>query len=175
MFSSETKTISSQYTPVSLQDDGEGEGGGEGSSESLEMRSSSEDDHSAPMLEASGGLLAPTSSKSPQLPKLILYFSLALALLSTINVALLPAALSKYQAYPFSDSELDALPYGDARLGLDKAAQMIPPPLVYHYSWPDRIARVSRKLKNAVWGHGVQVYVTVEVRVSQHSPSPCSC
>ncbi|KAJ6187075.1 hypothetical protein N7519_001983 [Penicillium mononematosum] len=112
----------------------------------------------------------------PQLSKLILYFSFALALLSAVNVALLPTTLSKYQAYPLSDSDLEALPYGDARLGLDRVAKFIPPPQVYHHAWPDRIARVSRKLKNAVWGQGVQVYVTVEVRIPTRqlcaSPSP---
>lgn len=159
MFSSKAKSSSSQYAPLALHDDGEG------SSATLEKRSSSEDDHSAPLLEASDNLPALAPSKPSQLPKLILYFSFALALLSAVNVALLPTTLSKYQAYPFSDSELEVLPYGDARLGLDRAAKMIPPPQVYHHAWPDRIARVSRKLKNAVWGHGVKVYVTVEVRI----------
>ncbi|KAH4354232.1 hypothetical protein HBH99_257030 [Parastagonospora nodorum] len=47
---------------------------------------------------------------------------------------------------------------------------MIPPPQIYHHAWPDRVVRVGRKLKNAVWGHGVQVYITVEVRVYLCSP-----
>lgn len=156
MFSSKANSSSPQYAPI--YDDGEG------SSSSLE-KSSSEDDHSAPLLESSGNLDALIPSKPSQLPKLIIYFSFALALLSAINVALLPATLSKYRAYPFSDSDLEALPYGDARLGLDRASSMVPPPLVYHRAWPDRIARVSRKLKNSVWGHGVQVYISVEVSI----------
>lgn len=160
MFSSKGKSNSSEYAPPPLQNDGED------SIATHEMRSSSEDDHSVPLLEASNDLPTVPPSKSSQLPKLILYFSFALALLSAVNIAILPATLSKYQAYPFSDSELEALPYGDARLGLDRAAKMIPPPQVYRHSWPDRIARVSRKLQNAVWGQGVQVYVTVEVRIS---------
>lgn len=83
-----------------------------------------------------------------------------------MNVALLPITLSKYQAYRFSDSELESLPYGDARLGLDRAAIMTPPsPRSITHVWPGRIARVGRKLRNAVWGHGVQVYVTVKVRI----------
>ncbi|KAI2722719.1 hypothetical protein CBS147332_3648 [Penicillium roqueforti] len=155
MSSSQGKSSSSQYEPLSLQDDGEG------SSATFEKRSS-EDDHSTPLLEASDNLPALAPSKPSQLPKLILYFSFALALLSAVNIALLPTTLSKYQAYPFSDSDLEALPYGDARLGLDRVAKFIPPPKVYHHTWPDRIARVSRRLKNAVWGQGVQVYVTVE-------------
>lgn len=172
MFSSKAKSSSSQYAPLALHDDGEG------SSANLEKRSSSEDDHSAlSLLEASHNLPALAPSKPSQLPKLIPYFSFALALLAAVNVALLPTTLSKYQAYPFSDSALEVLPYGDARLGSDRAAKMIPPPQVYHHAWPDRIARVSRKLKNAVWGYGVQVYITVEVRIPSnmggHPPIPC--
>ena len=158
MFFSKAKSSSSQYAPLEPHDDGQG------SNATSEKRSSSEDDQAAPFLEASNNLPALKPSKPSQLPKLILYFSFALALLSSVNIALLPATLSKYKAYPFSDSELENLLNGDARLGLDRAAKMIPPPKVYHRAWPDRIARVSRKLKNAVWGQGVQVYVTVEVR-----------
>ena len=158
MSSSKAKSNSSQYALLSLHDDGEG------SSATLEKRSS-EDDHSAPLLEALDNLPARATSKPSQLPKIILYFSFALALLSAVNVALLPTTLSKYRDYPFSHSDLEALPYGDARLGLDRAAKVIPPPRVYQRAWPDRIARVSRRLKNAVWGQGVQVYVTVEVRI----------
>ncbi|KAJ6043161.1 uncharacterized protein N7446_001357 [Penicillium canescens] len=165
MSSSKAKSSSSQYVPLSLHDDGED------SSTTLEKRSS-EDDHSAPLLEASDNLNGLAPSKPSQLPKLILYFSFGLALLSAVNVALLPTTLSKYQAYPLSDSDLKALPYGDARLGLDRAAKFIPPPQVYHHAWPDRMARASRKLKNAVWGQGVQVYVTVEDSTIMRFPIP---
>ncbi|KAB8228273.1 class I SAM-dependent methyltransferase [Aspergillus alliaceus] len=163
--SSKAKSSSSQYAPLSLHDDGEG------SSATLEKRSSSSD-YSAPLLEASDNLPALAPSKPSQLPWLILYFSFALALLSAVNIALLPSILSKHQAYPFSDSELEVLPYGDARLGLHRAAKFIPPPQVYHHTWPDRIARVSRKLKNATWGQGVQVYVTVEDSTIMRFPIP---
>jgi hypothetical protein len=158
MFSSRVKSSSSDYARLALHDHDND------SITASEKRSSSEDDHSSgPLLEASNELSVLAPYKSSQLPKLILYFSFALALLSAVNVAILPVTLSKTKAYPFSDSELEALPYGDARLGLDRAAKMIPPPQIYDRSWPDRIVRVSRKLKNAVWGQGVQVYVTVEV------------
>ncbi|KAM3506368.1 hypothetical protein MY11210_007575 [Beauveria gryllotalpidicola] len=158
MFSSKVKPSPSQYECLSRRDNGEG------FSAVLEKGlSTTEDDHSSPLLEDSGSLPALAPSQPSQLLKLILCFSLALALLSTVNIALLPITLSKYQAHPFSDSELDALPYGDTRLGLDRAAEFTPPPQVYHHAWPDRIARVSRKLKTAVWGQGVQVYITVEL------------
>ncbi|KAK8023796.1 hypothetical protein PG993_011862 [Apiospora rasikravindrae] len=166
MFSPKAKPSSSQYAPLARQDDSEG------SNATPEKRSSSEDDHSAPLLEASDSLPTQAPSKPSQLPNLILYFSFGLALLSAVNVALLPATLSKYHAYPFSDTEIEALPYGDAQLGLDRAAKMMPPPQVYHHAWPDRIARVSRKLKNAVWGQGVQVYVTVEDSTIMRFPIP---
>jgi hypothetical protein len=166
MFFRNELSSSSQYAPLAPSDNDED------FSTSPEKRTSSEDDddHSAPLLEASGNNPALAPSKPSQLPKLILYFSFALALLSTVNVALLPATLSNYHAYPLSDSELNALPYGDARLGLDKAAKMLRPPQDYLRAWPDRIVRVSRKLKTAVWGNGVQVYVTVEVRISCSVP-----
>lgn len=159
MLSSQAKSSSSQYAPLALHDDGEG------SSATTEKRSSSNDDHSAPLLEASDNLPALAPSNPSQLPKLILYFSFALALLSAVNIALLPTTLSKYRTYPFSHSELEDLPYGDDRLGLDRAAKIVPPPQIYRHAWPDRISRVSRKLQTAVWGHGLQVYVTVEVRI----------
>ncbi|KAH6629542.1 hypothetical protein C7974DRAFT_394693 [Boeremia exigua] len=162
MFSSKAKSGPSEYAPLAHDD-------GEDSVANSEKLSSSEDDHSVPLLEASDDFLP---SKPSSLPKLVLYFSFALALLSAVNVALLPTTLSKYRAFPFSDSELEALPYGDARLGLDRAAKMIPPPQVYQYAWPDRIARVSRKLKNAVWGQDVQVYVTVEDSTIMRFPIP---
>ncbi|TDZ36766.1 hypothetical protein C8035_v008781 [Colletotrichum spinosum] len=163
--SSSPKSSSSHYVPLSPSDTGER------STASFEKRSSSED-HSAPLLEASEGFPTPALTKPSQLPKLILYLSFALALLSTANIALLPATLSHYRAHPFSDPELNALPYGDARLGLGRAANITRPPKGHLRTWPDRIARVSRKLKTAVWGHGVQVYVTVEDSTIMRFPIP---
>lgn len=160
MSSSETKPSSSLYTRLSLDEDASGSG------TSIEMRNSSSE-HFAPLLEASENLTAPTPPVPFQLPKLILCFSFALALLSSANIVLLRTTLSKYQAYPLSAAELEGLPYGDARLGLDRVASFMAPPLSYHHAWPDRIVRVSRKLKTAVWGQGVQVYVTVEVSIAR--------
>ncbi|KAK6087112.1 hypothetical protein SCUP234_02205 [Seiridium cupressi] len=132
----------SQYAPLLLPDNGES------SSSPLGKHSSSEDDdHSAPLLEDSENDTALAPSNTSQLPKLILYFSFALAMLSTVNVALLPATLSNYRAYPFSNSELNALPYGDARLGLERAVKMLRPPKSYHRVWPDRIARDSTVMR----------------------------
>ncbi|TQW04090.1 SAM-dependent methyltransferase [Cordyceps javanica] len=149
------KPDSSQYQRLLLRDDGDG------CSTPFENRASSDGDHSAASHQGLDGL-AP--SKPSQLPRLILYFSFALALLSAVNIALLPATLARYRDYPLSDSDLAALPHGAAGVGLEHVADFMPPSPVYRYSWPDRIARVSRKMKSAVWGQGKQVYITVEVR-----------
>lgn len=164
LFPKKKKLNPSQYAPLSLHGDSE--------DFNATLDKHFEDDHSAPLLESA----THSPSKLPQLTKLILYFSFAVSLLSAVNVALFPAALSKYRAYPFSDSELEALPYGDARLGLERAAKTILAysPHVYNRTWPDRIARVSRKLKTSVWGQGVQVYITVEVRIVLLSQKPFS-
>ncbi|CBY00127.1 hypothetical protein LEMA_P077160.1 [Plenodomus lingam JN3] len=168
MFSSQEQSGSSKYTPVILHDHED--------SASSEKSSSSQsepykDDHTSPLLEASNNHPDCASAKSSRLPKVVLYLSFALALLSTVNVAILPATLSNYHFYPFSDSELEKLPHGDPRLGLERAAKVLTPPAYYH-AWPDRIARVSRKLKNAVWGQGVQVYISVEDSTIMRFPIP---
>lgn len=148
------KPRSSQYEPLSLSDNDNynDNDNGEGSDTPLATLFSSED-------------LPEPCQSPPQPAPLLVYLSLALALVSAVNMVLFPAVLSEYRAHPFSISQLAALPYGDARLGLDKVAHPVPSK-VYHHAWPDRIVRVSRKLKKAVWGQGVQVYVTVEVRSS---------
>jgi hypothetical protein len=175
MLSSSAEAGPSKYASLPRYDDGSEE-----SVTTYGDHSLSEDENSIPLLEGSEKLPALSLCKTSQVPKLILYFSFALALLSAVNIALLPTTLTKYHSHPFSDSELENLPHGDARLGLDRAAKMIPPYQVYHRAWPNRIARVSRKLKNAVWGQDVQVYITVEVRkylplliIPMESSSPC--
>lgn len=155
MFSSIMKPSSSKYRPLSRRANSD-------ASSSTPERRLSEEDSSAALLETLDNLPAQAPPRPPLLPRLVLYLSFALALLSAANIALLPATLSKYRDSPLSDSELDALPFGDARLGLDKVANLTPQ--IHHRAWPDKIVRVSRKLKKAVWGQGVQVYVTVEVR-----------
>lgn len=125
--------------------------------QSTTIEGDDEADHSAPLLETS-----PPPKFSHSNNNFVFYFSLALALLSAINVALLPATLSRYQACSFSDTA-----HGDAAVSSAWTAKTTTPHAsVYEHVWPDRIARVSRKLKQAVWGHGVQFYVTVEVRQS---------
>lgn len=134
--------------------------------QSTTIEGDDEADHSAPLLETS-----PPPKFSHSNNNFVFYFSLALALLSAINVALLPATLSRYQACSFSDTA-----HGDAAVSSAWTAKTTTPHAsVYEHVWPDRIARVSRKLKQAVWGHGVQFYVTVEVRQSiPLSPNPPS-
>lgn len=156
---------SSRYEALSLRAIGDGCGG---SSSTSQKRLSSEDDSSASLLEGSDNLPA-QASPQPSVRRLILYLSLAVVLLSAANVALLFATLSMHRDNcPLSDTELDALSFGDTRPGLDKVQVANPTsPQTYHRAWPDRIVRVSRKLKKAVWGQAAQVYVTVEVRTPQ--------
>ncbi|EFW99286.1 hypothetical protein CMQ_5707 [Grosmannia clavigera kw1407] len=174
MFSpKETPVSSAAYAPLALHDDGERSN----STLSLEKGSSSADEkeHSGLLTEASDDDFSALASSKPSqlaLPKLILYFSVAVALLSVVNIALLPSTLAKHYAYPYSESEVQALPHGDFRLGLDRAAKLVPRPLAYHRAWPDKIARVSRKLKNSVYGNGVQVYITVEDSTILRFPIP---
>lgn len=165
MFSSMLRPSSSRYEALSLRAIGDGCGG---SSSTSQKRLSSEDDSSASLLEGSDNLPA-QASPQPSVRRLILYLSLAVVLLSAANVALLFATLSMHRDNcPLSDTELDALSFGDTRPGLDKVQVANPTsPQTYHRAWPDRIVRVSRKLKKAVWGQAAQVYVTVEVRTPQ--------
>lgn len=147
------KSIPPDYTAVAQYKD------------DFEDRSSSEPQDSIQLLEKENNNPSQTPPNPSKLPLVVIYFSLALALLSAVNIALLPATLSQYLAYPLTDAEIKALPYGDERIGLDRVAQITRPLQVYDKTWPDRIARVSRKLKYAVWGQGAQIYITVEVTI----------
>lgn len=158
MYFFKTKLSSPDYTSIAHYKDSS-----EDSDTGREKRFSSEADHSLPLLESTNERPIHASSVPINIPKIVIYLSLGLVLLSAVNIAILPATLSKYLAHPFTESGLRQLPYGDDRLGLDRVAEAMPDPPVYHRGWPDKIARVSRKLKGAVWGQGVQVYITVEV------------
>lgn len=85
--------------------------------------------------------------------------AILIALLSVANFFLLPFTISA------SRSTLESLPYPDKHLGLDRAAQALPVTPVYAYAWPDKITRFSRKLKDAVYGKGPQVFISVQVRL----------
>ncbi|XP_014551719.1 hypothetical protein COCVIDRAFT_112103 [Bipolaris victoriae FI3] len=154
------KSIPPDYTAVAQYKD------------DFEDRSSSEPQDSIQLLEKENNNSSQTPPNPSKLPLVVIYFSLALALLSAVNIALLPATLSQYLAYPLTDAEIKALPYGDERIGLDRVAQITRPLQVYDKTWPDRIARVSRKLKYAVWGQGVQIYITVEDSTVMRFPIP---
>jgi hypothetical protein len=81
MFFPRVESRSFKYAPLAPHDDGED------SNSSPEKRSSEAEDN-FPLVEASDNL--PTPSSSSQLPKLVLYFSTALVLLSLVNIALFP-------------------------------------------------------------------------------------
>ncbi|KZO93325.1 hypothetical protein CALVIDRAFT_529525 [Calocera viscosa TUFC12733] len=166
MFSRQPKSKSSQYAALSLHADGEGEGSPLTSSEKA-----LDDGEGGSPLNPTAELQQP---KSLFLPKLLLYASLALALLSAANLLLLPATLSQYLAYPLSEEELAALPFPDTRLGLDRAGKMLPPAQVYWRAWPERIVRVSRKLKNAVYGNGVWDSTIMRFPVPPEGSNACA-
>ena len=139
MFASEIKANASEYAPLALHSDEED------SVTTHEKHSSSDYGHSP-----SSALIATDNRARSTLLKVILCLSLALALLSAMNIALLPAILSNYHAQACSNAGLTA-------------AEPTPSDARYERSWPDRIARVSRKMKTAVWGQASQVYISVEV------------
>jgi len=95
--------------------------------------------------------------RSSGLSLYIFWTCLAVTLLSILNV-LLPSTLSSYH---LSESQLE-LPYPDQRLGLDRAAKAMPITPSYLYTWPEQIARLSQKLKNAVYGSGTEVFISAE-------------
>lgn len=93
----------------------------------------------------------------------IFYASVLLVSLSILNGALLPFTLPKYKNASLTQPELNMLPYPTQGIGLDRASKVIPHHPTWSRSWPSNITRLSQKLKNAVYGDGVQVFISVEV------------
>ncbi|KDQ16148.1 hypothetical protein BOTBODRAFT_31218 [Botryobasidium botryosum FD-172 SS1] len=127
---------------------------------------------------------ASTESRGDLLPYLtsnyLLWGSLLVVCLSIINTILLPFTLEAYANTPPSKAELDKLPYADAHLGLDLAAQLVSSAPTVHHAWPERIARVSRQFKDVVYGSGVQVVISnqestiMQFRVPPHGTPSCA-
>ncbi|THH18331.1 hypothetical protein EW146_g2628 [Bondarzewia mesenterica] len=88
---------------------------------------------------------------------------------SLLNLSLLPFTLSSYS---HSEAQLKKLPYPDQRIGIDLAAKAMPRPAAYVYQWPTHITRLSSKLKNAVYGSGSQVFISVEDTTLMRFPIP---
>ncbi|KAI0060042.1 hypothetical protein BV25DRAFT_1766136, partial [Artomyces pyxidatus] len=84
---------------------------------------------------------------------------IVIACLSLFNLSLLPFTLTTTR---LTDEQLAKLPYPDQRLGLEKAAKAIPKTPAYIYEWPENIARLSQKLRNAVYGSSNIVFISVE-------------
>jgi hypothetical protein len=91
-----------------------------------------------------------------------------IAILSIANILLLPFSLSP------SRSQLSHLPYPDPHLGLDRAAKAMPLMPAYVYAWPDKITRLSQKLKSAVYGEGPQVFISVQDSTLMRFPIPAN-
>jgi hypothetical protein len=125
------------------------------------------DNDSEPLFEDDEYALHPARTigggQTIESPSYLLWLSVILVCLSTIVTVLLPVTLSSYSSRPLSRSQVDGLPYPDQRLGLDRVASLIPSIARYEFSWPVKIARLNQKLKNSVYGNGVQVFISVEV------------
>ncbi|KAF9002916.1 hypothetical protein BDQ17DRAFT_1425450 [Cyathus striatus] len=107
-------------------------------------------------------------------PKQLIYASILILLLSVLNLVLFPFTLTKFKDMPLSKEDLDALPYPPKSLGLERAAKLLTSSPVWVRSWPTNIARLSQKLKNAVYGDGVQVFISVEDSTLFRFPIPSS-
>ena len=80
------------------------------------------------------------------------------AITSIVNISLIPYALTA------QDTHTSTISFRDPYLGLARAADALAAQSpVWDHSWPESIARMSQRLKNAVYGEGIQVYLTVEV------------
>jgi hypothetical protein len=103
-----------------------------------------------------------------------LWTSLAVALLSFLNIALLPFTLPAYAAIPLSQHALKHLPHPTQHLGLDRAKAVLEKlgGPKYHFSWPEMITRLNEKLKGAVYGSGVDVFISVENTALMRFPIP---
>lgn len=88
-------------------------------------------------------------------PPYLLWACLIVAVISTLNVVLLPFSL--HGALPKTPQELENLPYVDQRMGMNRLAASAPSTPTYYRSQPDQIARLNGKYKNAVYGTGTQV------------------
>jgi hypothetical protein len=115
-----------------------------------------------------------TIGQTVESPSYLLWLSVILVCLSTLVTVLLPVTLSSYSSISLSRSQVEALPYPDQHLGLDRVASLIPPITRYEFSWPRKIARINQKLKNAVYGDGVQVFISVEVNFLVDCPDALS-
>jgi hypothetical protein len=111
-----------------------------------------------------------------------LWASLAVALLSFLNIVLLPFTLPAYASIPMSQHELEHLPHPPKHLGLERAnakLEKLGEP-EYNTSWPETITRLNQNLKSAVHGSGVDVFISVEntammrFPIPQHGSSSCA-
>jgi hypothetical protein len=116
-----------------------------------------EDDYSSPTPRRAA------ADEGGSLPSYLIWISAILVCLNTLVAVLVPFT-PLYSPSPLSIGELDKLPYPDQHLGLDRIADTLLPH--YHYAWPTKIVRISQKLQGAVYGDGVQVFISVEVRIS---------
>ncbi|TFK75151.1 hypothetical protein BDN72DRAFT_560678 [Pluteus cervinus] len=154
MFDSPSKA---EYEPLAHHLDGETSDDGPSTSH-VELRSYSDSSSS--------------NSWSFILPKPLVYGCLVIAALSVLNLALLPATITKYKEIVFTNAELDALDYPTQHLGLDRVKLKHLPN--WNRAWPTNIVRISQNLNNNVFGEGTQVFISVQDTTMMRFPIPSS-
>ncbi|KAF5364809.1 hypothetical protein D9758_009351 [Tetrapyrgos nigripes] len=131
---------SSEYVPLATHQDG-------GSSEDVDSPVGS-----------------PTLVPRPKarLPQYLLWTSVLVALLSLVNLVLLPKTILHYE---LSEAALAKLPYPDLHIGFSRIEKLLHDtlPRPYIHSWPTHIARINEGLKNTVYGNSLEVFVSVRV------------
>ncbi|THU98607.1 hypothetical protein K435DRAFT_964836 [Dendrothele bispora CBS 962.96] len=116
----------------------------------------------------SSRLTLPSKSR---LSPFILWASVVVAALSTLNFALIPWTMS---AYELSETQLAKLPYPDLHVGFNRIDKLlhniVPRPFIH--SWPEHIVRINEGLKDTVYGSGNQVFISVKDSTIMKFPIP---
>ncbi|KAK7434067.1 hypothetical protein VKT23_020393 [Stygiomarasmius scandens] len=141
---------SAEYVPLATHQDGD-------SSDDVNLNDARISSRSAP-------------SKN-RLSPFILWTSVAVAILSTLNLILIPWTMS---AYELSESQLAKLPYPDLHVGFSRIDKLLHNilPRPYIHSWPEKIARINEGLKDTIYGSGNQVFISVKDSTIMKFPIP---
>ncbi|KAF5352093.1 hypothetical protein D9758_009382 [Tetrapyrgos nigripes] len=138
MFSTGRKD-SAEYVPLATHQDG-------GSSEDVDPN-----------------LQNPVSGPPPKgrLSPFIIWTSAIVALLSFVNLILIPNTILHYQ---LSEEDLAKLPYPDLHIGFNRIDKLLHDtlPRPYIRTWPLQIARINQGIKDTVYGNSQEVFISVK-------------
>jgi hypothetical protein len=112
---------------------------------------------------------SPTTGPSKTRPsQFLLWTSILVALLSCVNLVLLPKTILHYE---LSEDALKKLPYPDLHVGFNRIEKLLHDkfPRPYIRSWPMQIGRINQGLKNAVYGDSKEVFISVKVSFLSYS------